>query len=391
MAAQKIIDLSNFCQDVQGGNTANGTPIVVWDQKSSYNKNQLWYLTDDGYIESFLQSNKCLDTDRGLLDIGTKIVLMDKNDNESQKWNFDRNTGMITSKLNPNMCIARSVSQNTKTSIKGSPIFLWNKNAQNFLEEEWKWNLIEVNQPIEKINLSYKIFVNPVTGLIPQPDIITNIQKAVKEMNQLCENLSTSFRFQLFEDPLLIGGPDASGHVNFWFNTNLQLGGNLKQLDIMANSFFNPDYPTDQTNCFSWRPNAVNIYMSGRGYGGVSLLPGQGNSIGLCIDNDFNGVSGHIHELGHFFGLLHTHESNGMFNDLLLDNKSFNSADEISYANFNKPLRSLDNQQKKLIENTWSNIMSYHGSKDNNLNIFTKSQLIKWDVEMIRSRYNVLR
>jgi hypothetical protein len=387
---KKIIDLGSCCLDIQQASSSNGTPILIWDQKSSDNNNQLWNFTNDGYIESYMFPNKCLDTETGLVSIGTKIVLMDKNGANHQKWDFDRITGMITSRLDSDMCIARAIRKSDRTIIKGSSVYLWNKNSPNFLLDEWKWNLIDVPQAPVIINLSYKIFAHPITGEFPKPEMIANIHFAVQDMNLFCNSLNTNFRFRLLEEPVLIGGSNASGHANFWFNTNLQIGGHLNELDTMARSFLNADYPFDQTNAFAWRANAVNIFLSGIGYGGVSLFPGIGDSVGLAIDTDRTGMTIQIHELGHFFGLPHTHDSNGMFADILIDNKDFKNPEEIAQANYHKPLSNLSPEEAQLVENTWSNIMSYHGSNTHPLNILTANQLERWDSVMRNARSGVI-
>jgi hypothetical protein len=241
--------------------------------------------------------------------------------------------------------------------------------------------------PLGIINLSYKIFTNPATGKLPRQNMQANIHSAVQQMNHHCINLNTNFRFRLIEDPVLIGGPEASGHVNFWFNTRF-INNHLKELDNMASSFFDSNNKFDSSNTFAWRDNAVNIYLTGQGYGGVSSFPGNGNTIGLAIDADSMGVHLQIHELGHFFGLPHTQPEDGIA-DTLPDRQEWD-AEGIAQNNFHgRSISMLNPEEKQLVENTWSNIMSYHSDR-HPVTIFTNGQLTKWDSVMRNQRANVI-
>ncbi len=228
------------------------------------------------------------------------------------------------------------------------------------------------------VNLSYKILVHPVTGKLADYDIIGHVHDCVQQMNDLCNVLNTNFRFRLAEAPVAIGGPDASGQVNVWFNTPI-MGEHMQPFEKSAKLL-----PAE----FAWRTDAVNIYMTGKGWGGRSSFPGNGELVTIAADVNLLGVHHTIHELGHYFGLFHTHEGHGGLPDILVDDPKWDM-DEIARQNFSKDFAQLSMDEQQLVQNTFSNIMSYHGSATNPLRIFTKSQLDKWELEMRTSRSHV--
>jgi hypothetical protein len=65
------------CLDIQNDNTANHTPLVIWDCVRGGQLSQLWTLMPDGTIRSALNSNKCIDLPNGLTANNTPIDLYD--------------------------------------------------------------------------------------------------------------------------------------------------------------------------------------------------------------------------------------------------------------------------------------------------------------------------
>lgn len=378
-----IIGPANYCLDIKGADHADGTPIILWEQKGGPDhSNQLWNLTAEGYIESFMDAHKCLGIKDGIPNIGAPIVLMKKNGGNHQKWTL--NGGRLISVLAPGLCIDAEGAKRVDGTVQlGFSLVLWNI-VGSFSGQIWQ--LTDVHFPQALIQLSYKILVNPSTGRLPRRNVATNINRAIREMNTLCTALNTNFRFNLLEPPVPIGGPNACGHANYWYGARIMTNEHLRSFYECARLFYDPNYPTDVSNAFAWRANAVNIYLTGMGWGGYSAYPENGELIAVCADGDSNGIV-QLHEIGHFFGLPHTHDFDGDdgIADTLPDHKDF-TGEDLAQRNFNKPYPALTPNEKNAVDNTLFNIMSYHPNR----NILTPGQLDRWESVMRNQRKNVI-
>ena len=156
-----IIGLGNRCIDASGASTANGTPIILWEQKilgrnSSglfLTSNQLWnYDPITGYIESTMNTMQCLDIAHCNFQNGTPIILWKKNGGHNQKWNLDSD-GCISNRLHPNMCI----DVRNATNKNGTPLVLWEKNGG----ANQQWTLTDSN------NFSHPSFLQALVTLLP--------------------------------------------------------------------------------------------------------------------------------------------------------------------------------------------------------------------------------
>jgi beta-glucanase (GH16 family) len=79
--AGRITGIGGKCVDISGANTANGTPVQLWDCNGT--GAQQWTVGSDGTIRAL---GKCLDvTSAGTAD-GTKIQLWDCNGTGAQQW-----------------------------------------------------------------------------------------------------------------------------------------------------------------------------------------------------------------------------------------------------------------------------------------------------------------
>ncbi len=112
---------------------------------------------------------------------------------------------------------------------------------------------------------------------------------------------------------------------------------------------------------WSWRTNAVNVYVTGGSGSAISKFP-PNNDIILFGQNCSNNPSCLLHELGHSLNLMHTHEGGGAdgCSDTLNDNKDWTSKDQMANANYGTDYANLTSSQKNNVDMTWSNFMSYH-------------------------------
>jgi hypothetical protein len=135
---------------------------------------------------------------------------------------------------------------------------------------------------------------------------------------------------------------DVAG-ISQWFNVDRD------QLEALRSA------ATSNPTLYSWRNDAINVYINGFCTGGRALFPPTNDIIiiGQCCTGDVL-----IHEMGHSFSLYHTHENDGCA-DTIADDPSWDR-DDIALNNFGDVYDNLTTQQKALVDIVWFNIMSYH-------------------------------
>lgn len=75
----------NFCMDVVGESTENGTPVWLWE--CAGNVGQEW-IFDDGKLKSAVSTDKCLDA--GGMVLGSQLQIWDCVDLPQQQWGYDQ-------------------------------------------------------------------------------------------------------------------------------------------------------------------------------------------------------------------------------------------------------------------------------------------------------------
>ncbi|UXY32704.1 RICIN domain-containing protein [Streptomyces sp. HUAS TT20] len=86
----KVEAAKGKCLDVQGGNTANGTPVQIYTcNNSTAQEWKLWGSYDGGYALFNAKAAKCLDVKSGNNANGTKIQVWSCNGSRPQQWQFD--------------------------------------------------------------------------------------------------------------------------------------------------------------------------------------------------------------------------------------------------------------------------------------------------------------
>jgi hypothetical protein len=77
----------NLVLDIKGADPAQGTPIIAWPRKNSGTDNQLWTITDDGFIQSKL-NGFVLDIRGANPAQGTDIIAWPRKSSgtENQQW-----------------------------------------------------------------------------------------------------------------------------------------------------------------------------------------------------------------------------------------------------------------------------------------------------------------
>lgn len=236
---------------------------------------------------------------------------------------------------------------------------------------------------IRYIKIHYKGVLNPETGMpstvYGQTVDVQYLQSIVDWMNNIMEQNNGNFRFCFSLD--YIGGID-NDISNTYFAAIID-GETITQLEEEAkNEVMNG-------NPYNWSDDAINIYMlQGSGTdedaGGVCSFPGiHGENI--IIGGRNSGASTHLHEIGHFFDLRHTHQGctcetcnvpsdpNDEIDDTVGDLPCW-TLDEISIYHFGSNYASLSSDEKVIIDKTYRNIMSYHTDS----HIITNGQFERW-------------
>lgn len=211
----------------------------------------------------------------------------------------------------------------------------------------------------------------------PPPNAALNYSNEIFTANQLLTNYARGYSFQLTELLTLTG-------VSQWYNVQARNGSNKLALQAAARA--NP-------SLYAYRNNAINVYVV-NGISGVCSFPGDGDDVILVGASAYRTLL--LHELGHFFSLRHTHDSELYRNndnsactngcgcarlisgddntaETALDHQCWGTRDQVAQGAYGVAYASLNADQQWRVDNTWFNIMSYHPA--GNLTVLTDDQL----------------
>ncbi|MCZ4121929.1 RICIN domain-containing protein [Streptomyces sp. H39-S7] len=122
-----ITGYGNKCVDVASSNTANGTPVQLWDCNGT--GAQSWTSASDGSLRAL---GKCMDvTAAGTAD-GTKIQLYDCNGTAAQKWTVGAGSTLV------NTGSGRCLDATGPSSANGTRLQIW---ACNSTAANQQWHL----------------------------------------------------------------------------------------------------------------------------------------------------------------------------------------------------------------------------------------------------------
>ncbi|WP_378789853.1 lectin [Nonomuraea fastidiosa] len=111
----QITGIGGKCVDVAGAETANGTPIQLWDCNGT--AAQSWTWNSDGSVRAL---GKCMDVTAGSTANGAKVQLYDCNGTGAQRWTYDSGTGQIVNPQSGKCLDATDVS-----SANGTRLQIW--------------------------------------------------------------------------------------------------------------------------------------------------------------------------------------------------------------------------------------------------------------------------
>ncbi len=205
---------------------------------------------------------------------------------------------------------------------------------------------------------------------------LTNNQAITDNMayaNGLMRRLGRGYTYQVVEIQ------DVSGWSGF-FNINARTYANKAALEAVATS-----NSTTRAQFF-WRTNAINLYVNNTTSGYCSF-PDDNENVIFVGSKAYDTML--IHELGHYFGLSHTHQGETYLNangtacasGCACAQQIGGTGDQVSdtiadhqcwtYAQLQAGNPGATSGQ---LLNTWTNIMSYHLPQDR----FTSGQFDRW-------------
>ena len=200
------------------------------------------------------------------------------------------------------------------------------------------------------------------------------VTNQIATANDVLDHAGRGYRYALTEVVDL-------GGVSQWFTTDARSAANRTALETAATA----DAASKVT--YAWRDDAINVYINGSGSGVCSIPSSSYHLIFLGVDA-YNTIF--VHEAGHFFSLLHTHQgesgcadhcpgctdpkipgdADGV-GDTLPDHECW-TRDNIAMNSFGgRTFAMLNDAEQNQVLNVFTNIMSYHLPQDR----FTPDQL----------------
>jgi len=240
--------------------------------------------------------------------------------------------------------------------------------------------------------ISIKVFTD-ANGALPRvpfwglggATLYQELSNGVNYANAVLDAAGRGYRWRLTEIVNVAGGTaELPAATNSWFNLPVN-GANQDDLDAKAKR--NPAG-------FQYRDDAVNFYyvnQTSGANGGYCAFPAENQNVILVAPSSFGDVL--IHESGHFFSLRHTFDTEAYQNtdgtacssncacavwiggddaigDTPLDHQCWNQ-NNVATSTYGRLYAQLNTGEQYFVDNTWSNIMSYHSPG----NRFTSDQL----------------
>ena len=235
------------------------------------------------------------------------------------------------------------------------------------------------------IRVSYKIVLDPATGLPPTGVTANKINQIVDHMNDMLASYGRGYRIAQVGTAVTVGGlgefgrPSPSHYYSADFHDENHGGQFANDMESDA---------MDHPGLYAWDEHAINVYVTNGICGGRCSFPASGEIvvIGTCSANEGSAQEAevHLHEFGHYFNLFHTQgrycgdectsPGDDHVSDTLEDLHNWGTQD-IAQWNFSTPYLSLTATQRAQVDDVHENVMSYHLLGRSRL---TEGQLERW-------------
>jgi hypothetical protein len=223
-----------------------------------------------------------------------------------------------------------------------------------------------------KIRLSYKVILDPATGLRPAGVTDADIDQAVAGANDLLKTYNRGYRLVRVGPVADIGGVGGFNRPNpsYYYGVDFENAPEFDNLDADAHA-----HPGQ----YAWNFSAINLFIVPQLIGGHCSNPSTGReSIFIGTDSDLV-ASAHLHEISHFFSLCHTQgcpcsacgSGSGECNTVPGDDEIADTLPDLqcwtrddiatNFPPFNgRTFDQLNQAEQELVNDVFYNLMSYH-------------------------------
>lgn len=201
----------------------------------------------------------------------------------------------------------------------------------------------------------------PGTGSPIDISTVSAFRDEVDWGNQVLSDTGRGFKLRVVEYADIRPPVPPGQSSDYWYN--LPARSNRQTIETAA--------VADETT-WRWHSGAVNIYVNNSRSGQCSFI-GSGSSVSLGASIVTQGTV--VHEVGHFFNLLHTHAGDPTcpiappitvadgdnLAETILDHNCLTTRDQLSQSNYNgRTYANLTPAEQASVDSSWLNVMSYH-------------------------------